>query len=155
VLLDGVHAVDATPFEADGGWWMFANIAVPGSLHAHDELCLWRAPSPLGPWRPHPGNPVVSDARRARPAGRPFRWRGELVRPAQDCSVRYGHALVLHRVLRLDETAYREEPIARLAARWAPGLEGFHTFNRADGLTVVDGLARRPLANRRGRGDVE
>jgi methionyl-tRNA formyltransferase len=155
VLLDGLRAVDATPFEAEGSWWMFANVAVPGSLHAHDELCLWQAPSPLGPWRPHPQNPVVSDARRARPAGRPFRWRGELIRPAQDCSRHYGRAVVLHRVLTLGESAYREEPIARLPPAWAPGLEGFHTFNRVAGLTVVDGLARRPLAARRARGDVE
>lgn len=142
VLLDDVCAVDATPFEHGGRWWMLANLAVPGSAHAHDELHLFAADSPLGPWRPHRTNPVVSDARRARPAGLPFRWRGQLYRPAQDCSRRYGWAVALHRVLRLDDEAYEEEPVAWLPPRWHPGLLAFHTFNRAGGLTVIDGMRR-------------
>ena len=71
VLLNGVDAVDPTIFERDGRWWLFANIAPFGGSNA-DELHLFSAESPRGPFAPSPRNPVVSDVRNARPAGRPF-----------------------------------------------------------------------------------
>jgi hypothetical protein len=143
VLLDGVRAVDATLHEAaDGRWWMFANVARDETPHAHDELHLFHADSPLGPWRPHRRNPVVSDARHARPAGRVFSARGDLFRPAQDCSYLYGYAVALQRVRRLDLTDYEEETVSTLLPRWRPGLLATHTYNRCPGLTMVDGLRR-------------
>jgi transcriptional regulator GlxA family with amidase domain len=39
-----------------------------------DELSLFYAESPLGPWTPHPRNPVKSDVRGSRPAGGLFEW---------------------------------------------------------------------------------
>jgi len=143
-LLEGVRAVDATLHEEDGRWWMFVSIAEPGALHARDELHLFHAASPLGPWEPHPWNPVRSDARSARPAGPLFRWRGELYRPAQDCSRRYGWAVVLQRVTRLDRQGYAEETVGRVAPEWAPDLLATHTLCRLDGLTLVDAMRRSP-----------
>ena len=142
VLLRGVRAVDPTLHEEAGRWWLFAGVAAAGARHAHDELHLFSADTPLGPFAPHRGNPVVSDARSARPAGRLFRWRDELLRPAQDCSGRYGSAVAIQRVARLDDLHYAEEPVSRIEATWAPGLLATHTWNRACGLTVTDGLRR-------------
>ncbi len=45
-----------------------------------------------GPWEPHRRNPVKCDVRGSRPAGTPFVHGGELYRPAQDGSKRYGKA---------------------------------------------------------------
>jgi len=57
--------------------WMFSCIAAEGA-RAYDELFLFHAAVPRGPWTPHRLNPVLSDARFARPAGKPFlngtRW---------------------------------------------------------------------------------
>jgi len=142
VLLDDVRAVDATLAEVDGTWWMFANVSVEGSS-ANDELHLFHARSPLGPWRPHRRNPVKSDVRSARPAGRLFRHREGLYRPAQDCSVRYGHAIGIHRVRRLSGDEFVEEEVARILPRWRKGLERTHTLNHAGRLTVLDGYVRR------------
>jgi len=142
-LVEGLKAYDATLHEEGGQWWMFAAVAETGTLHARDELHLFRAPSPLGPWLGHPWNPIRSDARASRPAGPLFRWRGDLYRPAQDCSRRYGWAIALHRITRLDAEGYEEEEIARIPASWAPGLLATHTLCRADELTVVDGMRRR------------
>jgi hypothetical protein len=146
-LLGDVRAVDATPIEVEGRWWMFAGVAPERHSHASDwqeELHLFHAPSPLGPWTPHRRNPVKSDVRGARPAGSLFWRNGELWRPAQDCSVRYGYAMTLHRVLRLNASEFREEPVARIDPCWTAGLRGTHTLNAAPGLVVLDGrLVRR------------
>jgi hypothetical protein len=142
VLLDGLYAVDATLAEVDGTWWMFANVGVEGGLN-YDELCLFHAPTPLGPWTPHRRNPVKSDARCARPAGRLFYWHGDLYRPSQDCSGKYGSAIVINRVTRLTTTEFREEAVSRIDPKWAPGLVGTHTVNSAPGISVVDVLVRR------------
>ncbi len=146
-LLGDVRAVDATPIEVEGRWWMFAGVAPERHSHPSDwqeELHLFHAPSPFGPWTPHRRNPVKSDVRGARPAGSLFWWNGELWRPAQDCSVRYGYAITLHRVLRLNASEFREEPVVRIDPSWTAGLRGTHTLNAVPGLVVLDGrLVRR------------
>jgi methionyl-tRNA formyltransferase len=142
VLLDGVYAVDATLAEIDGRWWMFANIARDG-VRNYDELHVFHAPAPHGPWRPHRRNPVKSDARCARPAGRLFWWNGDLYRPSQDCSGQYGAAIVVNKVLQLTTSDYRETAVSRIEPKWAPHLLGAHTLNSAPGISVVDVLVRR------------
>jgi hypothetical protein len=107
-LIPGRHA-DPTPFPAAGAWWMFT---CP-SPESFDALRLYRAETPLGPWREHPRSPVVEgDARTARPAGRVVTWRGAPVRFAQDCETDYGRLVRAFRVTALSATDYREEPAA-------------------------------------------
>lgn len=139
VLLDGVNAVDATLAEEDGRWWMFVNIGAFGAGN-WDELHLFHAATPLGPWTPHRHNPVRSDCRAARPAGRLFRWQGDLYRPAQNCSGTYGREIALHRILRLTPEKYEECHVADLKPAWG---ERAHTLNTGTGLHVVDVLQRR------------
>jgi hypothetical protein len=121
---------------------MFANIAVEGTVNT-DELYLFQAPSPVGPWQPHRRNPVKSDGRCARPAGRLFYWNGDLYRPSQDCSGRYGAAIVINKVLQLNECEYREAVVSRIEPKWAPHLLATHTINSAPGITVADVLVRQ------------
>ena len=142
VLLSGLHAVDATLAEIDDTWWMFVNVAEPGAS-TWDELHVYYADSPLGPWTPHRRNPVKSDVRSARPAGRLFQHAGHWYRPAQDCSVRYGYATVVHRIERIDRDEYREVEASRILPHWLPGIVGTHTLNAAGGLTVVDAWLKR------------
>jgi hypothetical protein len=140
-LLDGVSAVDPTLVEHSGRYWMFANIAVEGASR-DDELSLFSADSLLGPWEPHPRNPVVSDVRCARPAGRPFIDRsGSLIRPSQDCSDSYGRAVVFNRVDVLSETDYRETTVGRLDRGWRRANLATHTYARSDVWEAVDGRA--------------
>ena len=121
---------------------MFTTMAVEGSLN-YDELYLFHAESPLGTWRPHPHNPVKSDVRSARSAGRLFEHEGVLYRPAQDCSVRYGHAISLNHLHRIDRQGYDETVVSKILPSWRSDLRGTHTLNYSDGLTVVDALLRR------------
>ncbi|MGB2716072.1 MAG: hypothetical protein WBC51_17960 [Vicinamibacterales bacterium] len=142
VLMEGVYAVDATLADVNGSWWMFVNMAVDGAVNT-DELHIFQAPSPWGPWRAHRRNPVKSDGRCARPAGRLFEWNGDLYRPSQDCSGRYGSAIVVNKVTQLNECEYRETAVSRIEPKWAPHLLATHTLNATEGLTVADVLVRR------------
>jgi hypothetical protein len=142
VLLSDVMAVDATIAKLGDRWWMFVNIGSE-CISTSDELHLYFADSPLGPWTPHRRNPVKSDVRSARPAGRVFLWNGQYYRPSQDCSVSYGHAIVLNRIDRIDPDCYLEVGVTSIRPYWRPNLVGTHTINSAGGLTVVDGFARK------------
>ena len=88
-------------------------------------------------------NPVVNDVRTARPAGHIFSQNGNLIRPSQDCSVRYGYALNFNRITKLSETEYEEIPETRLEPSPGKNILATHTFNKADGMTIIDAVIRR------------
>jgi hypothetical protein len=143
-LMEGVTAVDATLHQHGESWWLFVNIEPNPGASTWDELHLFHADRPFGTeWRPHPQNPIVSDVRRARPAGALFEHAGRLYRPAQDCGRVYGYGLRFHEVLRMDETEYEEREVAFAEPNFAPHILGIHTFNRAHRLTVIDAKRRR------------
>ena len=138
VLLKNVPAVDSTVFMHEGRVWLFLG-GMAEKVSPNDELFLFSADSLFGDWRPHPRNPIVSDVRSARPAGALFFQNGQLIRPAQDCSTRYGFAVVFNRVDLLSESDYREAPIGRIPRQWCSGNQGTHTFNQNEAYQVVDG----------------
>lgn len=139
VLFGGVQAADPTIVEHEGGLWLFVNMSVSGGP-IYDELFAFHAHEPAGDWTPHPLNPIVSDVRRARPAGKLFRSGGRLYRPGQDNSARIGHAIELARVESLTPDDYRETPYRRLGPRWLPGNLATHTYNFDGDVEAVDGL---------------
>ena len=134
VLLRDVRAWDPTLLRHDGRYWLFVTMAAPG-VRPSDELCLYSADSLTGPWRPHPRNPVVSDARRARPAGRILADQGRLVRPSQDGSGAYGRRIVLNRIDVLTPDDYQETPIGAIEPGWLPGVVRTHTYTADGGLS--------------------
>lgn len=141
VLLRDVAAVDATLHQSEGKLWLFCNVAAEG-FSTCDELHIFHADELDGEWRPHPANPVVSDVRRARPAGGLFEHQGALIRPAQDCSVRYGYAIQLNRVDVLTETEYRETPFEKITPNWLAGSRGTHTLSLNEDYEVLDAKLR-------------
>ncbi len=141
-LLEGARFFDATLHRERDRWWMFVNAAADGA-HPDDELHLFFAGGLAGHWREHPRNPVRSDARCARPAGRLYWHDGALHRPAQICVPRYGAGIALNRVLRLTPRDYAERQVKRILPGPGDGLFGIHTVNRAGYLTVVDAFIRR------------
>jgi hypothetical protein len=105
-----------------------------------DRLYIWHAPDLLGPWEPHAANPVKVDLGSARPAGTPFAYRGDLYRPAQDCSRTYGGRVVINRILRLTPTDFQEELIAYVEPITdSPYVAGLHTLSSFGDLTLIDG----------------
>ncbi len=142
VLLENVSAFDATLWRKDDLWWMFVNVAEPGA-DSSDELHLYRSTTPLGPWTAHRGNPVVSDVRRARSAGPLFKRNGNLYRPSQDCSLAYGHSVLINRVDVLDDDDYRETTVQRIEPGWRKDILRVHTLGGSKRLRVVDYLVNR------------
>ncbi len=138
VLLNDIYAVDATIEKLDGRYWMFVGIS-NGRYSNCDELGIYFSDSLKGPWTSHPANPVISDVRRARPAGALFRDQGRLIRPSQDCARAYGYATVFSEVIKHTETEYEERPITRLDPGWLKGNLGTHTYSRTEQFEVIDG----------------
>ena len=143
VLLRDVTATDATLLRHEGRWWLFVALAVDGGRPI-DELCLFSSDSLNGQWEPHPLNPVVSDVRSARPAGRIFSRNGQLIRPAQDCSEAYGGRLVFNRIDVLSPTEYREEPIGAIEPAVDTGNLRTHSYDSDGTYEVLDGFRMRP-----------
>jgi hypothetical protein len=137
VLLENLRLMDPTMLKWGDLWWLFGTISTSDSP-ANDELFGYFAPSPFGPWTPHPANPLKSDVRSSRPAGRFIERDGTLFRPAQDCHPSYGTGLVWCEVIELSLTAYREREISRWSGPAFGAFDGVHTFDTAGGWEVVD-----------------
>ena len=137
-LLSDVEAVDASLIEKDGKWWLFANIVNDKGV-SWDTLHLYMAPHPLADeWVAHPKNPIIKDIHSARPAGRIFLDNGNLIRPSQDCSVRYGYATNFNRIVTLDETDYSEVCEKTFMPPKIGNILGTHTYNSMNGFTLID-----------------
>lgn len=141
VLMRGIEATDATMFEHAGRWWMYLSTAPDGETF--DELSLFHAGSPLGPWSAHPRNPILSSVVGGRCAGRPFLRGGRLLRPAQVGAHRYGHSIQLREIVTLSADDWVEREAETILPDWTPGLAGAHTYNVAGDVTVIDGVRYR------------
>jgi len=143
ILIDNVNATDATVFEYNGKWWMFVNIGDRAYPTDWDELYLFFADTPTGPWQSHPQNPLKCDVRGSRPAGQVFEWQGNLYRPAQNSSRFYGYAMSVNKIKRLSSDEYLEEQVTTILPRWNKKVIGTHTLNSCGDLTVIDCLLKR------------
>jgi hypothetical protein len=157
VLIRGVAALDPTVLHHAGRWWLFCTDHNTGP---NSKLRIWHAEHLIGPWLPHPLNPVKTDVRSSRPAGTPFVVDDVLYRPAQDGSQTYGGRVTINRVSVLSETEFSEEVVATIGPlRQGPYRDGLHTISAIGDRTVVDarrdtfiGAAfRRELASRLAR----
>lgn len=148
-LMIDLNAVDTTLLNYNGKWWLFTVIdKINSSLDGSPELYLYYSEDFLSDnWISHPLNPVVSDIRTARPAGRIFTHEGKLYRPSQDCSGRYGKAFNINQILTLTESDYEEVQVIKVEPDWDKKLRGAHTFNFDNGFTIIDSyyLRKRPF----------
>jgi hypothetical protein len=124
VLIEGMALADATPVFHENRWWLFASMAQHGTTD-QDELFIFYSDKLAGPWRPHPENPVKSDCRSARPAGRIVSRGNRLFRPAQDCERAYGSGIVWHEIIELSPSRFQETEIARVR----PPYDLYHLQN--------------------------
>lgn len=140
-LAEGPYA-DATIHHDGSWWWLFAQRGL-------DELCLFLADTPLGPWHPHPASPLWPGNRaRTRPGGRLQLDQGRLLRFAQDAWPSYGSCLRAYHVQCLDPEHYHEQectesPIFQATRSGWNALAMHHLdairWDDGDWLAVVDG----------------
>lgn len=139
-LLRGAGFTDSTIVRHGDRWWLFCTLREAGQ---NLNLFIWHADALHGPWRPHADNPVKTDVRSARPAGRPWVQDGQLYRPAQDCSRVYGGAVVVNRVRVLHPDRFDEELVGTVSPEAGGGYpDGVHTLCPVGNVTLIDGDRR-------------
>jgi hypothetical protein len=134
-LMEDFSAVDTTPFFLDGRWYFFTTTTEPFM-----ETFLFWADSLGGRWHLHPQSPISGSVKNSRSAGHLFYQNGRLLRPTQDCSVRYGYGITINEITRLTATEFEERSVDFIAPSWRRGLLGTHTLNSCGPFEVVDGL---------------
>ncbi len=144
-IMKDINAVDTTLFHHDGEWWLFTLIdKIDSSLAVSPELYLFHSGDFLSDhWVSHPMNPVVSDVRYARPAGKIFIRDGKIYRPSQDCSGRYGNSFDINQIIALTADIYEEKRILKIRPDWDRSLKGTHTCNSDGGFAIIDAYKLR------------
>jgi hypothetical protein len=138
-LMENVSLLDATLLFHNNKWWMFANGAEHKGVSTWDELFLFSSDDLLSQnWVSHPMNPIISDCKLARPAGNIFEKNGNLYRPSQNSSHKYGYGFNFNRIVQLDEHNYHEELVSKVEPNWAEDVTATHTFSNAHNLYVID-----------------
>jgi hypothetical protein len=139
-LMDSVNAVDSTMLFHKNKWWLFTNISEPEGTFIYNELFLFYSDNLLSHnWNSHPMNPVISDIKRARSAGKIFERNGKLYRPSQSGNPRYGYGIKLNEIVVLTENDYLEKEISFIEPKWDKKLIGVHTLCHENRLTMIDG----------------
>lgn len=132
-LLKGPYADSTLHFDGDT-WWLFAQRGL-------DELCLFQAKSPAGPWRAHPASPLwPGNRRRTRPGGRVLSFDGRVVRFAQDGWPSYGTHLRAFEIDQLDETSFLEHELPE-SPIFSASRSGWNALamHHIDALALPDG----------------
>lgn len=143
-LMKNILAVDTTLLHHQAKWWLFTGIPTDESSLPLVQLFLFYTDDLFsGEWSPHPQNPIVSDVKRARPAGGFFFQNGKIFRPSQNCSKTYGYGFDINEIVMLSESAYSEKQVVSTIPNWDKKVEATHTFAHQGQLTVIDAFMRR------------
>ncbi|MDC1373516.1 hypothetical protein N8274_05160, partial [Flavobacteriaceae bacterium] len=143
-LIEDIAAVDATILFHKEKYWIFANVISNEGASSLDELFLYSSETLLSDkWVSHPNNPIISDVRKSRPAGKLFLYKNNLYRPSQNCSKNYGYGMRVNQVLKFSETDYEEKIVSSIYPNWDKKLFATHTLSSCENLTVIDGCFKR------------
>jgi hypothetical protein len=141
-LMENVNAVDTTLYYHNKKWWLFCSVDMSGlNVGATDELHLFYSDTLFtNKWNKHPNNPIDTDTRTARPAGKVFKYNNNIYRPSQDCSGLYGKAINFNQIIKLDELEYEESCASKILPDWDKSIKATHTFNFNNEISVIDGF---------------
>lgn len=135
--------VDTSVWQHNGLWWMMTTRADPDSRSSC--LFLFYAERLTGEWRFHPANPISTDVRNNRGAGRIFQADQRLIRPSQSCAPVYGYSFTFNEITRLSTTEYSERPLREFRPETLK-MQAMHTYNWLPGIEIIDGAKVTPLA---------
>lgn len=143
-LMENVDTVDTTVLFHNNKWWLFTSMREYAGASTSDELFVFYADELFTQnWTPHPQNPIVSDVRNARPAGRIFMHNGNMYRPAQICTPFYGWGVAINHITKLTEQEYEEATVSSIKPHWEKNIRQVHTLSYNHKLTVIDANIRR------------
>lgn len=139
-ILERIEAVDTTPFYHEGMWYLFTSTR-RNCKKFGDRLDLFFTEDILNPnWQEHPQNPVCKGQQQFRMAGKPFIYKGKLVRPSQDSLKRYGGNIELKEIIQLSPTVYQEQLLEVVLPDWNSEDDGCHTINAENNFVVLDAI---------------
>lgn len=141
-LLEGKF-VDTTVWEHDGLWWLATTSAAP--VPGAGSLLLFYSDSLRGRWQFHPENPISTDIRTNRGAGRVFRGGQHLIRPSQSGAPVYGYSITFNEITELSRQHYSERVLKAVTPKHWKGLAGVHTYNSTGSFEFIDGRTLLPL----------
>lgn len=129
--MEEISITDPTLFKKDNYYYIFCN-----HLDAPNErLHLYLSPSFFGPYQEHPYSPIVLDPESARMAGKIIHHGSDLYRFGQNnCSI-YGKEILVHKIVTLSPSEYKEERLNTLQYKDSYGP---HTINFEKNKTVTD-----------------
>jgi hypothetical protein len=144
-IMENISAKDTTFFFYNDKWWLFTSIIERNSATiSFNELFLYFSDDLFSSnWQSHPQNPIVSDQKLSRSAGKIFINENKIYRPSQDCSGIYGRALNINCITKLSETEYEEVFVSKTEPTWDKKIKGIHTYNFDDKITVMDAFSDR------------
>ena len=102
---------DPTIIKLDGIYYLFAGFS---SFETIEQNLFYSVDSLIGPYKPHPLNPIVVNPKGARNAGRIFEKNGELFRFGQNNTSSYGNGIVINKIIEISEEKYREEEVGSI-----------------------------------------
>jgi len=132
--------LDSTIIKYNEKYWLL------GTLYGkdpHNKLYIYYSDNLLGPYTPHPENPVKTSLNGTRPAGDFIKIDGTIFRPAQNCENQYGESITINKVNTLNEFKFEEEPYMLISIDRKKhnnkNIYTFHTINVIGDLIAVDG----------------
>jgi hypothetical protein len=142
IVMKDVSAADTMFFELNGKWWMLTNTDPVGDGDYCSELLIFHSDSPFGKyWTPHPLNPIIVDAGRARNAGLIKDGNSYFrVSQGQGFDV-YGKITLINEIIELTESNYVEITRSVISSAFQNGAVGTHHLHSNGNVTVFDFVA--------------
>lgn len=138
---------DSSVLKQNGKYWIFGTLAdlnIEGTEITDYKLCVFFSDKLLGPYIPHPNNPVKRGLNCSRQAGNFIEVDGAIYRPTQNCENQYGESITITKITVLNELNIVEEPYMIICInkknRNNFGMHTIHTINVLDDIIVVDGM---------------
>jgi hypothetical protein len=138
-IMQNVSAADTLIFEQNERWWLFTNIDSTGDDDHCSELCIFSSDSPLANhWVPHPLNPVLVDASRARNGGLIKDVEGTYRISQGQGFDSYGEKVLINKIVELTESNYVESVICEVTPTFKKRVNRIHHFHGNEKITVFD-----------------
>lgn len=139
VIID-LPLLDSTIIKKGGKYWLFGTLYGEDS---HNKLYIFYSDNLLGPYTPHPQNPVKNSLNGSRPAGNFIEVDGVIYRPSQNCENQYGESITINKLNILNEFQFDEEPHMLISIDRRnlnnKRIYTIHTLNIIDDIIAVDG----------------
>jgi hypothetical protein len=143
-LIKDVRAVSPSIIFFNTKWWLFIGMSENKISSPNDELFLFYSDDLFtNRWKSHPLNPVISDIKSARPAGKIFLHNNSIYRPSRNGSKWGEYSINVNKIIRMSETDYKEEKIDAITPNWNNRVRSTHTLCYNKSITVIDAFEQK------------